>query len=357
MRCYLQIPGPGVRKYPVEQGIKMKKLLFMIFAILSLHVYAETLDEKSLSLLISENRYDQIQYNPTMQYEYALRSHNPLKTAVKLRNYDAIKYFLENDYPAYILDGNQDEGESLLDKLIISNDVEMVKFLLENGYKQDSGAGMIANYKNEVFLSLTCKAPEILDLFIEHGYEIPFNVDRRQGNGADFEIDSHSNILITAIQYSNLDTFIRLFESNRQINDVCYSIRTNFEHNGNEAAIDKQVKYYTALDYALSLGKAGIAEFIKNHGGSSYIEILKNQNESGSNPSLKAICITDNLRIRSGSDLDSSIIGKLMDKDSVYVIDSGEPVSLTKGGNKYRWYKILTENNVTGWVWGEYLQL
>jgi len=64
----------------------------------------------------------------------------------------------------------------------------------------------------------------------------------------------------------------------------------------------------------------------------------------------------DNIRIRSNPNTNSEILGLLNMGDSVTVIDTSNEKVTINNYNNY-WYKIITNDNITGWVFGGYIEL
>ncbi|MEE1211264.1 MAG: SH3 domain-containing protein [Treponema sp.] len=74
--------------------------------------------------------------------------------------------------------------------------------------------------------------------------------------------------------------------------------------------------------------------------------------------SCNALIITDNLRVRSEPNLDSTtqIIGKLNKWDDVHLIDCTK--EKTKIDNlEYPWYKVQLENGQEGWIFGGFAKI
>lgn len=67
---------------------------------------------------------------------------------------------------------------------------------------------------------------------------------------------------------------------------------------------------------------------------------------------MELICIVDNLRIREKPDTKSAILGKMMIYETAQIM---EKQSGTAGKVKDFWYKITDKNNITGWVFGDYI--
>jgi hypothetical protein len=64
----------------------------------------------------------------------------------------------------------------------------------------------------------------------------------------------------------------------------------------------------------------------------------------------------NNLRIRSNPNTNSEILGQLNIGDFVKVIDKTEYKDKVINTENY-WYRIITNENITGWIFGEYLEL
>ena len=64
----------------------------------------------------------------------------------------------------------------------------------------------------------------------------------------------------------------------------------------------------------------------------------------------------DNLRIRNNPDTNAEILGILNLGDYVSVIDITKQKTAVNNLENY-WYKIITNENITGWIFGEYLEL
>jgi len=64
----------------------------------------------------------------------------------------------------------------------------------------------------------------------------------------------------------------------------------------------------------------------------------------------------DNIRIRSNSNINSEILGLLNMGDCVTVIDTSSEKVTINNYDDY-WYKIITNDNITGWVFGGYIEL
>jgi len=64
----------------------------------------------------------------------------------------------------------------------------------------------------------------------------------------------------------------------------------------------------------------------------------------------------DNVRIRSNPNINSDILGLLNMGDCVTVIDASSEKFAISNYDDY-WYKIITNDNITGWVFGRYIEL
>ena len=72
-------------------------------------------------------------------------------------------------------------------------------------------------------------------------------------------------------------------------------------------------------------------------------------------PPRKAVCTSDNLRIRLRATTAGYVMGKLMSGQAITILKTGG--NATIDGMTAPWYRIKTANGLIGWAWGGYIKL
>jgi hypothetical protein len=86
------------------------------------------------------------------------------------------------------------------------------------------------------------------------------------------------------------------------------------------------------------------------------IEIAVNSQINVDANHIRGYINNNNLRIRSNPDTNSEILGVLNEGDYVSVIGVSEQKILINNFENF-WYNVITENELTGWIFGEYIDL
>ena len=102
--------------------------------------------------------------------------------------------------------------------------------------------------------------------------------------------------------------------------------------------------------------KAGPAQ-IENSDGTTEAQVCDTLMQMpGNGKFINGHITDDNLRIRSGPNTSAEIVGLLNTGDCVSVIAVSDKKAVINGTENY-WFKIITGNNITGWIFGEYINL
>jgi len=286
----------------------------------------------------NEKNYDAIlklQALGYVKYEspYIERGESPFFNSIDNRDFEMIKFLIDNGFSQTYYGGNYDATVSCLWTPIKNADHEMIKFLLEAGVKKDTGGEMGTSW--DLNYVIRYSTPEILQLFIDNGYD-PTHPTYGYANGEDS--GGSGNFLFSAIRYDKPDMVKILLDEGINVNFLSH--RYGF---GNFSA-------RTPLQSAES---SEMTDLLKSYGAKLPGELTTEDYEK-QGFGLSGRMNDTRVRYRSSPGTNGGILGLLDDEEELIVIDSRLP---HENSDTTPWYLVRRTSGEFGWVYGEFVDV
>lgn len=294
-------------------------------------------DAARINLIMAED--------PNLKWAITWDQH-PALEALETGDIETMKFILTTDLPMTIGLGNYDEQQSFLYFAIKKKDTAMVRSLLDNGYALNQSQLMGGGGK-DLSYAFSRGNDEIVGLILDAGADV-ISPTYHYSNG-EASAGYYYPISSTLSQTSTV-SIERMIEKGATINCVSSSFY-QFGFFG--------LYRSTPMDTILNKDKISpdILSYLEANGGKKFSQLELTFDEAKLLlPIVTAKSSTERLRMRTDPSLSSATIDILIDTEEALVLESTrETMTIDKLTSV--WYRIIKENNATGWVFGGYLKI